>query len=128
LSFYLLHNADILTPVRSERQGADNRQTGSFAGGTAALSQLVGIDFAGKTGTAESVHHSAGVKSLGAGNERANAWFVGMAPRRNSDFAVGVLREHWGWGADADAPIAGDRGLYRQAAPSQSQPDRRHVE
>ena len=75
-------------------------------GGTAARSQLLGIDFAGKTGTAEVVNHSAGVKSLGTGNERANAWFVGMAPRRNPDIAVVVLREHGGWGADAAAPIA----------------------
>ena len=75
-------------------------------GGTAARSQLVGIDFAGKTGTAEVVNHSAGVKSLGTGNERANAWFVGLAPRRNPDIAVVVLREHGGWGADAAAPIA----------------------
>jgi cell division protein FtsI/penicillin-binding protein 2 len=43
------------------------KQYGSFEqGGTAALSQLVGIDFAGKTGTAEGVNHGAGVKSRGA--------------------------------------------------------------
>jgi penicillin-binding protein 2 len=75
-------------------------------GGTAAASHLQGIDFAGKTGTAEVVNHSAGVKSLGTGNERANAWFVGIAPRRNPDIAVVVLNEHGGWGADAAAPIA----------------------
>ncbi|MGB7136176.1 MAG: penicillin-binding protein 2, partial [Acidobacteriaceae bacterium] len=75
-------------------------------GGTAARSHLLGIDFAGKTGTAEVVNHSAGVKSLGSGNERANAWFVGLAPRRNPDIAVVVLSEHGGWGADAAAPIA----------------------
>lgn len=75
-------------------------------GGTAGASHLVGIDFAGKTGTAEVVNHSAGVKSLGTGNERANAWFVGIAPRRNPDIAVVVLAEHGGWGADAAAPIA----------------------
>ncbi|HEX3659878.1 MAG TPA: penicillin-binding protein 2 [Acidobacteriaceae bacterium] len=75
-------------------------------GGTAAASRLEGIDFAGKTGTAEVVSHSAGAKSLGTGNERANAWFVGIAPRRNPDIAVVVLNEHGGWGADAAAPIA----------------------
>ena len=75
-------------------------------GGTAVASRLQGIDFAGKTGTAEVVNHSAGVKSLGKGNERANAWFVGIAPRRNPDIAVVVLNEHGGWGADAAAPIA----------------------
>ncbi|HTV15998.1 MAG TPA: penicillin-binding protein 2 [Acidobacteriaceae bacterium] len=75
-------------------------------GGTAFASHLTGIDFAGKTGTAEVVNHSAGVKSLGSGNERANAWFVGIAPRRNPDIIVVVLNEHGGWGAEAAAPIA----------------------
>ena len=74
--------------------------------GTAAAVHLEGIDFAGKTGTAEVVNHSAGATSLGTGNARANAWFVGMAPRRNPDIVVAVLVEHGGWGAEASAPIA----------------------
>ncbi|HKO12728.1 MAG TPA: penicillin-binding protein 2 [Acidobacteriaceae bacterium] len=75
-------------------------------GGTAFASHLEGIDFGGKTGTAQVVNHSAGVKSLGKGAERANAWFVGIAPRRNPDIIVVVLNEHGGWGAEAAAPIA----------------------
>jgi penicillin-binding protein 2 len=75
-------------------------------GGTGAGVRLEGIDFAGKTGTAQLVSHSAGAKSLGTGSERANAWFVGMAPRRNPDIVVAVLVEHGGWGATASAPIA----------------------
>ncbi len=75
-------------------------------GGTAAAAHLEGIDFAGKTGTAQVVSHSAGATSLGKGNERANAWFVGMAPRRNPDIVVAVLCEHGGWGAEASAPLA----------------------
>jgi penicillin-binding protein 2 len=74
--------------------------------GTAAAAHLEGIDFAGKTGTAQVVNHSAGATSLGKGNERANAWFVGMAPRRNPDIVVVVLAEHGGWGAEAAAPLA----------------------
>jgi penicillin-binding protein 2 len=66
---------------------------------------LENIDFAGKTGTAQVVNHSAGMKSLGTGAERANAWFVGIAPRRNPDIAVVVLVEHGGWGAEASAPL-----------------------
>jgi penicillin-binding protein 2 len=66
---------------------------------------MEGIDFAGKTGTAQVVSHSAGMTSLGVGKERANAWFVGMAPRRNPDIAVAVLWEHGGWGAGS-APVA----------------------
>jgi penicillin-binding protein 2 len=75
-------------------------------GGTGASVRLEGVDFAGKTGTAQVVSHSAGAKSLGTGNERANAWFVGLTPRRNPDIVVAVLCEHGGWGATASAPIA----------------------
>jgi penicillin-binding protein 2 len=74
-------------------------------GGTAGAMHLEGIDFAGKTGTAQVVSHSAGATSLGSGKERANAWFVGMAPRRNPDIIVAVLCEHGGWGAEAAAPV-----------------------
>src|SRR5579871_386923 len=73
--------------------------------GTAAAVHMEGIDFAGKTGTAQVVSHSAGMTSLGTGKERANAWFVGMAPRRNPDIVVAVLWEHGGWGAGS-APVA----------------------
>jgi len=74
--------------------------------GTAAASHLEGIDFAGKTGTAQIVNHSIGGNNLLTGNARANAWFVGMAPRRNPDIVVVVLAEHGGWGSDAAAPLA----------------------
>ncbi len=74
--------------------------------GTASAFHMANVDFAGKTGTAQVVNHSAGAKSLGKGNERANAWFVGMAPRRNPDIVVAVLVEHGGWGAEASAPLA----------------------
>ena len=75
-------------------------------GGTAAAVHLEGIDFAGKTGTAQLVNHSIGGNNLLTGAARANAWFVGMAPRRNPDIVVAVLAEHGGWGATAAAPFA----------------------
>jgi penicillin-binding protein 2 len=73
---------------------------------TGAAVRLEGIDFAGKTGTAQLVNHSIGGNNLLTGNARANAWFVGMAPRRNPDIVVAVLAEHGGWGATAAAPLA----------------------
>jgi penicillin-binding protein 2 len=73
--------------------------------GTAAADHLEGIDFTGKTGTAQVVSHNAGATTLGSGKERANAWFVGMAPRRNPDIIVAVLWEHGGWGVGS-APLA----------------------
>jgi penicillin-binding protein 2 len=74
--------------------------------GTARSSHLEGIDFAGKTGTAQLVSHNFGEKEMGSGASRANAWFVGMAPRRNPDIVVAVLVEHGGFGGDASAPLA----------------------
>lgn len=70
------------------------------AGGTAGASHLEGIDFAGKTGTAQVVSHSFGNTKVSSDSAtRTNAWFVGMAPRRNPDIVVAVLWEHGGWGA-----------------------------
>jgi penicillin-binding protein 2 len=74
--------------------------------GTARSSHLEGIDFAGKTGTAQLVSHNFGEKEMGSGASRANAWFVGMAPRRNPDIVVAVLVEHGGFGGEASAPLA----------------------
>jgi penicillin-binding protein 2 len=69
------------------------------ASGTASNAHLEGIDFAGKTGTAQVVSHSFGAKSVSKDvASRANAWFVGVAPRRNPDIVVVVLWEHGGWG------------------------------
>ena len=83
------------------------------AGGTAFASHLENIDFAGKTGTAQVVNHSAGMKSLGADCRAANAWFVGIAPRRNPDIAVVVLVGAWWLGSRGVGASgrAGDRGL-----------------
>jgi penicillin-binding protein 2 len=75
--------------------------------GTAYAARLANIDFAGKTGTAQVVNHSFGALKISSKvNERANAWFVGVAPRRNPDIVVAVFWQHGGWGAGS-ASIAG---------------------
>ena len=66
--------------------------------GTAAPAHLEGIDFAGKTGTAQVMSHEALARTSGGHNTVPNAWFVGMAPRRNPDIVVAVLWEHGNWG------------------------------
>jgi penicillin-binding protein 2 len=66
--------------------------------GTAATAHLDGIDFAGKTGTAQVMSHAALAFAKKGQNTEANAWFVGVAPRRNPDIAVAVLFEHGKWG------------------------------
>jgi penicillin-binding protein 2 len=68
--------------------------------GTAATTHLEGIDFAGKTGTAQTVSLEARSK-MGAENKKKfsdNAWFVGMTPRRDPQIVVAVLYQGGGWG------------------------------
>ncbi|HUZ96145.1 MAG TPA: penicillin-binding protein 2 [Edaphobacter sp.] len=66
--------------------------------GTAYAAHLDGIDFAGKTGTAQVMSHDALARSGGGHRTEPNAWFVGMTPRRNPDIVVAVLWEHGNWG------------------------------
>ncbi|HEU5341581.1 penicillin-binding protein 2 [Edaphobacter sp.] len=69
--------------------------------GTAAASHLEGIDFAGKTGTAQVMSHAALARSGGGHKTVPNAWFVGLAPRRNPDIVVVVLWQNGNWGANS---------------------------
>jgi penicillin-binding protein 2 len=66
--------------------------------GTAYVAHLDGVDFAGKTGTAQVMSHDALSRSGGGHKTVPNAWFVGMAPRRNPDIVVAVLWENGNWG------------------------------
>jgi penicillin-binding protein 2 len=68
-------------------------------GGTAAASHLADVDFAGKTGTAQTASH--GATGHAAGGSIPNAWFVGMVPRRNPEIVVTVLWENGNWGANS---------------------------
>ena len=65
--------------------------------GTAAASHLEGIDFAGKTGTAQVV--GGGDTHTKGGSKTPNSWFVGMVPRRNPEIVIAVLQEHGDWGS-----------------------------
>ncbi len=68
---------------------------------TAFASHLEGVDFAGKTGTAQVASHAA-LAHMGKGvDTRPNGWFVGVIPRRNPEFVVAVLWEHGDWGSNA---------------------------
>jgi penicillin-binding protein 2 len=67
--------------------------------GTAAPVHLSGIDFAGKTGTAQVV--GGGDTHTKGGSKTPNSWFVGMVPRRNPEVAVVVLQEHGDWGLNS---------------------------
>ncbi|MBS1821979.1 MAG: penicillin-binding protein 2 [Acidobacteria bacterium] len=73
--------------------------------GTAYAARLEGVDFAGKTGTADVV--SGRQKGSTNKNTIPNAWFVGMTPRRNPDIVVAVLWEHGYWGNNSARLAAG---------------------
>jgi penicillin-binding protein 2 len=62
-------------------------------GGTAAASHLEGIDFAGKTGSAQTMSNALAQRLGHAHTMNDNAWFVGVAPRRNPDIVVAILWE-----------------------------------
>jgi penicillin-binding protein 2 len=77
-------------------------------GGTAWLSRLKEIPYAGKTGTAQVVKQRARLK-----NEdelpyqfRDHALFVAYAPADNPELAIAVVVEHGSHGSSAAAPIA----------------------
>jgi penicillin-binding protein 2 len=61
--------------------------------GTDASAHLEGIDFAGKTGSAQTMSNALAARLGHAHSVKDNAWFVGFAPRRNPDIAVCVLFE-----------------------------------
>jgi penicillin-binding protein 2 len=62
--------------------------------GTAPSAHLEGIDFAGKTGSAQVVSNSFKRARGGGGKSmKDNGWFAGVAPRRNPEIVVCVLLE-----------------------------------
>lgn len=62
--------------------------------GTAFASHLQGIDFAGKTGSAQVVSNTFRKSKAGASSIfKDNGWFVGVTPRRNPEIVVALLIE-----------------------------------
>jgi penicillin-binding protein 2 len=80
--------------------------------GTAAKTAKLGLDpivMAGKTGTAQSHSYGAGHGAHGAHGEwalRDHAWFVAFAPADDPRYAISVIVEHGGFGAEVAAPKA----------------------
>jgi len=67
----------------------DVTQPGYFH--TAGSAHLEGIDFGGKTGTAQLMSHIALDKTSKGRSTNPNVWFVGVTPRRNPELVVCVL-------------------------------------
>ena len=66
---------------------------------TAEGAHIEGVDFAGKTGTAQVV--GSGDTHNKGGEHTPNSWFVGMVPRKNPEISVVVLQEHGDWGSNS---------------------------
>lgn len=63
-------------------------------GGTAPSAHLQGIDFAGKTGSAQTISNALKARLGAAGKKfKDNGWFVGVTPRRSPEIVVCSLLE-----------------------------------
>jgi penicillin-binding protein 2 len=77
--------------------------------GTAAASAQLGlgpVTMAGKTGTAQAHSGTTAHGAVGAWADRDHSWFIAFAPADAPRYAMSVLVEHGGFGAEAAAPRA----------------------
>ena len=77
-------------------------------GGTGNAIKLQGIEFCGKSGTAQMMSYSAASR-LGLGKGKNDGWFVGYAPRRNPEIVVAaVVQDTAEHGGTAAGPVVRD--------------------
>ena len=77
-------------------------------GGTAAGARLEGVEFCGKSGSAQVIGYDTRNKVGKQKRFKDNAWFVGYAPRRNPEIVVSVLIEEGEHGGAVAGPVARD--------------------
>jgi penicillin-binding protein 2 len=77
-------------------------------GGTAGASRLEGIEFCGKSGSAQVMSNTQRQRMGKDKKFKDNAWFVGYAPRRNPEIVVSVLIEEGEHGGAVGGPVARD--------------------
>jgi len=96
-------NPDNVAKIVSGMYGVVNEP-----GGTAIMSRIQGLEFSGKTGSAQRISNDLRKSGkLDKSEDKDNGWFIGFAPRENPEIAVAVLLEGGEHGALA-APIARD--------------------
>jgi len=79
------------------------------SGGTGAALKLQGIEFSGKSGTAQVIGYATRDRFAKQKKFLDNAWFVGYAPRRNPEIVVSVLVQESGkHGGEAAGPVVRD--------------------
>jgi penicillin-binding protein 2 len=78
-------------------------------GGTGGQLRLTGIEFSGKSGTAQVIGYDTRARVGKQKKFEDNAWFVGYAPRRNPEVVVSVLVQESGkHGGEAAGPVVKD--------------------
>jgi penicillin-binding protein 2 len=78
-------------------------------GGTGASLKLAGIEFSGKSGTAQVIGYDVRARMGKQKKFEDNAWFVGYAPKRNPEIVVAVLVQESGQhGGEAAGPVVKD--------------------
>ena len=86
--------------------------------GTGGALRLAGIEFSGKSGTAQVINYDLRSR-LGKGKQfKDNSWFVGYAPRRNPEISVCAIVQGGGHGSEAAGPVVRDviKGYYDKKA------------
>jgi penicillin-binding protein 2 len=79
------------------------------SGGTGGQLRLAGIEFSGKSGTAQVIGYNTRDRVGKQKKFEDNAWFVGYAPRRNPEIVVSVLVQESGkHGGEAAGPVVRD--------------------
>jgi penicillin-binding protein 2 len=76
-------------------------------GGTGTASRIPGVEFSGKTGSAQRVSNELAKKKDPGADYRDDGWFVGFSPRSQPEIVVAALFEH-GIHGDLAAPIVRD--------------------
>jgi penicillin-binding protein 2 len=78
-------------------------------GGTGGELKLAGIEFSGKSGTAQVIGYDTRARLGKQKKFEDNAWFVGYAPKRNPEIVVAVLVQESGkHGGEASGPVVRD--------------------
>jgi penicillin-binding protein 2 len=78
-------------------------------GGTGTSLKLTGVEFSGKSGTAQVIGYDTRARFGKQKKFEDNAWFVGYAPKRNPEIAVAVLVQESGQhGGEASGPVVRD--------------------
>jgi len=96
-------NPNYLDMVKAAMRGVTSEKRGTGYGG-----RIVGVDLAGKTGTAQVSHVTP--RTVDPDREwyfnRDHAWFAGYAPAVSPEIAIVVLIEHGGGGGKNAVPVA----------------------